>query len=433
MLKKVLYLIFVLNTLTLGVCFSQNAILDKKISINFQNTPISSALESIERKAKFTFSYNNSIFEDGKQITYSCTNKALKDILQNILGNDYLFYLYKNQILISIKQNQTTDGTSSNKNIKQKKSSNKQLIDTIHIKINDTIRTLITDTLLIKKVDTIVFYDTIKVPITKANIISTSKLSFSAFYSPNLASKTIYDNKSKYNSIKNFIDQSESNYSGYDAGLQLDYAKKNIRFRIGLANTSLSKKVSYSFDKEYIDDGILYVDSIKMWKYKTIVTYFKFKDGDTIKIPVIDSSQEYSYFTHKKEKIERTRVLGTNTIRLIQIPISIGYTFNLNSKNTITPYLNARIYFLTYETGFTYNIQENTVDTLSRNNTTQCMISASLSFQYEYSVNKMTQFYIEPCFNQFVSAIYSDNRKVNERLFQCNISIGLRTLICNPK
>jgi len=432
MLKKVLYLIFVLNTLTLGVCFSQNVILDKKISINIQNQSISSALEIIERKAKFTFSYNNSIFEDGKLVTYSCTSKPLREILQHILGSEYLFNLYKNQILISLRPNSSSTN-QPNKTTQTKRYNTKQIIDTIHIKINDTVRTTITDTLLIKKVDTIVFRDTIKVPITTTIIIPKSKLSISVFYSPNSFSKTIYDSKSKYNTIKNFIDNAESSYSGYDAGLQLDYANKNLRFRIGVANTSLSKKVSYSFDKEYINDGILYVDSIKMWKYRTIVTYFKFKDGDTVKIPVIDSSQEYNYFTHKKERIERTRVLGTNTIRLIQIPISIGYTCNINSKNAITSYLNARIYFLTYESGFTYNALNNTVDTLSRNNTTQCMISASLSFQYEYSLNKLTKLYFEPSFNQFISTIYNDNRRVNERLFQCNISVGLRTLLCNPK
>lgn len=432
MLKKVLYLIFVLNTLTLGVCFSQNTILDKKITITIQNQSISSALEMIEYKAKFTFSYNNSIFEESKLITYSCTNKPLREILERILGNDYLFSLYKNQILISLKPNSTIT-KSSNKITQQKKNSTKQIIDTIHIKVNDTIITTITDTLFIQKVDTIVFRDTIKVPITKATIIPTSKLGFSVFYSPNSFSKTLYANKSKYNTIKNFIDNAESSYTGYDAGLQLDYTHKNFRFRIGIANTSLSKKVSYSFDKEYLDDGILYLDSIKMWKYRTIVTYYKFKDGDTVKIPVIDSSQVYNYFTHKKERIERTRVLGSNTIRLIQIPISVGYTFSINSKNTITPYLNARIYFLTYVSGFTYNSLNNSIDTLTHNNTTQCMISACLSFQYEYSVNKSSKLFIEPSLNHFISTIYSDNRNINERLFQCNITIGLKTILYNPK
>jgi hypothetical protein len=430
MLKKVLFSIFVLNTLTSVVCFSQSKILDKKISLSIQNKSIISILETIEKKAGFTFSYNNSIFEGGNLTSIHVTNKTIKDILDHLLGSRYQFSPYSNQILISLKPD-----NSSQKQISTvpKKSSNRQIFDTIHVTVNDTIRKTIVDTQYVKIIDTVIFNDTILISQIKVEESPKSSFFLSAVFSPTVGSVTMYDIHDNAKNIKDLIDNAESNYRGYDAGLQVDFSKNKFRYRTGIFTSTLTKKISYSFDKEYIDDGSVYKDSTQMWQYHTILYYYKFKDGDTVRISVIDSSQVYKSFEHTKRHIEHKKTFGTNTIKMIQIPFSIGYCFSINPQSTISPYFTTRFYLVTMQNGFSYNSLTGNVDSLSSHTISRFFISTALSLQYEYKVNKLTTIFIEPTLNQFINTIFNDKRNVNERLLQCNLAFGLRTLLFNKK
>ena len=430
MVKKVLLLIFVLYSLPSVVCFSQSSILDKKISLSIQNKSIAAILETMEKKGGFTFSYNNSILDENKRGNISVSNTAIKAILLHIFGNDYQFTLFNNQILISLKQ-----GISLPKQafVSQKKASNKQILDTIHVTVTDTIRKTIIDTQFVKVIDTVIFNDTIFVTQTKAEKLPKTVFFLSTVFSHTLLTQSIYDFKRKYIDIKRFIDNAESKYTGYDAGFQVDFNHKNIRYRTGIGISKLTKNISYSFEKEYIDDGSVFIDSTKLWQYHTILYYFKFKDGDTIKVPVIDSSQVYKSFEHTKRHIENKKTFGTNTISLMQIPLSIGYSFSINKKTVITPFFSTKLYVVTMQQGFTYNNETGSVDSLSKHNSSQFFVSAALSFQYEYRLNKATTIFIEPTINQFINPMFHDNRKVNERLFQCSAAFGLRTHLFSKK
>jgi len=431
MLKKVLFLFFVLNTLISVVCFSQSKILDKKINLSIQNQSTVSILESIEKKVGYTFSYNNSIIDENRITSISVVNNTIRVILIQLLGQQYLFNIYNKQILISLKPENSSQKLLSPNTLK--KASNRQRIDTIHITINDTIRRTIIDTQFVKVIDTVQFNDTIIVSQTKSEIIPKISFYLSEVYSPTISSLTIYNAKSENNDIKKIIDNAESNYSGYDAGVQFDFNKKRILYRTGILLSELTKKISYSFDKEYIDDGSYFKDSTQIWQYHTILYYYKFKDGDTVKVPIIDSNQVYKSFVHTKRHIEHKKTFGTNTIKLIQIPISIGYSFTLNANNTFTPYLTAKFYFVTMQNGYTFNSSTGNIDSLSNKNTSQFLLSTALSFQYEHKINKQTTLFIEPTINQFLNTMFNDKRSVNERLLQLNVSFGLRTLLFNKK
>jgi len=431
MLKKVLFLVFVLNALTSVVCFSQSNILSKQITLSVQNRSITSVLEQVEKKAGFTFSYNTSIIDGKKIISIDVVNQSVQDILVQILGSKYSFNAYNNQILISLKPaNAALIKQNSNP---KKKPSVKQIIDTIHVYVNDTIKQTLIDTLVVKKIDTVTVSDTIIVTQTKVEELPRFTFNLSTVYSAIVSSKTMYVFQSQYSDTKNFIKNAESAYRGNDAGLQLDFEYKKIRYRIGIFSSSLTKKIAYSFDKEYSDNGNVYKDSSLTWQYHTVLTYFKFKDGDTVKIPIIDSSQTYKSFEHTKRYIVHTASIGTNTIKLIQIPLSIGYPITLNRNNTFTPYLSTRFYFVSIENGYTFNTTTNNVEPLTKQIVSQFYFSTALSFQYEHLINKETHIFIEPTINQFINPMYRDKRIINERLFQCNIAFGLRTILFNAK
>ena len=425
MFKKVLFLVYVL-TLPSAICFSQGNILDKKISLHIQNKQITEILGLIEKKGEFTFSFNNSIFDNDKRLSVSYQNKSLNDVLIQLLGNQFEWFLYNNQILISQKK---TSNQPTKHNITQKPSPNKRVIDSIHIYIHDTIHTKVFDTVVFKKIDHIIINDTIRITQQISEKVPSAFWQLSLLYSQFIKTFTIFDYKKKYTDIKNFIDNSESEWSGNEAGLALEYTKKKIRFRTGLLLTNISQNVSYTFEKNYIDERSFYIDSTKIWQYNTILYYYKFKDGDTVKIPIIDSSSIYKSFSHNKQVSERRKTFGTNSIRLVQIPLSIGFPITLNPRNSITTYYTTRLYILTQSQGFTYNSIRQDIDSLQSTNVSQYFVSTSLSFQYEHALNKQSTLFIEPTFNQFINPLFSDKRVVNQRLFQCSIAFGIKTIL----
>ena len=430
MLKKVLFLVFVVTTLTNVDCFSQSKILNKHLSISIQNRSITATLEEIEKRTGITFSYNNSILDGNKLISINASNQSLQAILTHILGSQFLFILHNNQILISAKPNASL---SQKKAYDIKKTLNRVITDTIHVFIHDTIKSTLIDTEFIRKIDTVTINDTMIIAQTKIDETPRYILNLAVIDAPILGSVIQYNFLSKFSAIKDFIHNSESSYNGNDAGLQIDFSYKKLRYRIGFLRSTMSTRINYSFNKDYIDNSSLYKDSTLIWQYKTILTYFKFKDGDTVRIPIIDSSQAYKTFSHNVRKSEHTATFGTNIIKLIQIPLSIGFPIILNPNNTLTPYISTRLYFVSTQNGYTFNTVTNEVESLTKQNVSQFFFSAAFSIQFEHKINRLTQLFIEPMCNQFVNPMYSDKRIINERLFQYSIAFGLRTLLCNVR
>lgn len=79
---------------------AQNSILDKEITINFQDDDIASALSKIEAAADCTFSYE-SLDSGDRPISMNYTDTTLREILNNILVEYKLYYRTRgNTILI---------------------------------------------------------------------------------------------------------------------------------------------------------------------------------------------------------------------------------------------------------------------------------------------------------------------------------------------
>ena len=78
---------------------SQN-LLGKNISLDVNRQQLSQVLEILSNKGNFYFSYNSNIIKKDSLVTFSSSNKTVKEILQTLLPDHYEFRESGNYIII---------------------------------------------------------------------------------------------------------------------------------------------------------------------------------------------------------------------------------------------------------------------------------------------------------------------------------------------
>lgn len=83
----------------LSYAFAQSSILEKNISLEVDNEPISEVLKKIAQQANFVFSYNPSAIEVNKTVSFSASAKTVREILQ-LIFQEKVRYKEKGKYLI---------------------------------------------------------------------------------------------------------------------------------------------------------------------------------------------------------------------------------------------------------------------------------------------------------------------------------------------
>lgn len=68
----------------IGIAQKKNVFLETPITISFENEELEVALKRISQSANFSFSYKSSLIEKGKRVSYTFTNKPVREILDEI-------------------------------------------------------------------------------------------------------------------------------------------------------------------------------------------------------------------------------------------------------------------------------------------------------------------------------------------------------------
>lgn len=103
-----LYKLFFLFSFFISNAFAQTTILERNISLEIRQEPISEALKKISEQGNFTFSYNPSAIEANKLISFSLKNKTVREILQ-VIFQDKVSYKEKGKYLILQKNEDDED------------------------------------------------------------------------------------------------------------------------------------------------------------------------------------------------------------------------------------------------------------------------------------------------------------------------------------
>jgi hypothetical protein len=82
-----------------GSLIAQN-LLDKRISIEVTNKPLSDVLKLISNQGNFYFSYNSSIIKRDSLVSISASNKSVQQVLDQLFHNRYSWKQYNNYIIL---------------------------------------------------------------------------------------------------------------------------------------------------------------------------------------------------------------------------------------------------------------------------------------------------------------------------------------------
>ncbi|WP_143773999.1 STN domain-containing protein [Niastella vici] len=93
-----------LSTIIVLICVTSNiiaqALLDRRISIDVTNQRFSDVLKLISSRGNFYFSYNSSIIARDSLISISASNRPVKQVLDQLLGNQYQWQQSNNYIIL---------------------------------------------------------------------------------------------------------------------------------------------------------------------------------------------------------------------------------------------------------------------------------------------------------------------------------------------
>jgi hypothetical protein len=93
-----------LSTIIVLICLATNSfaqtLLDRRISIDVTNQRFSDVLKLISSKGDFYFSYNSSIIARDSLISFSASNKPVKQVLDLLFGNKYQWQQSNNYIIL---------------------------------------------------------------------------------------------------------------------------------------------------------------------------------------------------------------------------------------------------------------------------------------------------------------------------------------------
>ena len=93
MLRKLLSTFYLFTFLSFSLVAQVDSLaLDKRISVQFNNTPLSAAIRQISRIAQVNFSYNSSIVPRSLKVTQTYQKVSLRQVLNDLLKEASLYY-----------------------------------------------------------------------------------------------------------------------------------------------------------------------------------------------------------------------------------------------------------------------------------------------------------------------------------------------------
>ncbi|MCD2422363.1 carboxypeptidase-like regulatory domain-containing protein [Niabella pedocola] len=83
---------------------AQPALLQKVITVDFRNITMYEALMQIEAKAGFYFSYDNQLIRNQKRVSFTASDKPVREILDLLFDNEYQYIIQNNKVVIRKKE-----------------------------------------------------------------------------------------------------------------------------------------------------------------------------------------------------------------------------------------------------------------------------------------------------------------------------------------
>lgn len=405
---------FALVILAIVVCVQTYAsVLEKRISINFVNTPLLDALTNIEKQANITFSFKSDDISQKKRTTIRATNATIDDILKQILAGQNVSYKAIGSQIILYK---TIRSTGNNTPVP-----GDVVSDTIRVTVFDTVKTY--DTIRMVKHDTVrvKVYDTIRtmIPISPTNKVHGSQGTFitlELLYSYSLGFTDLQPNTN----LQHF---SETNPRCND-----------VLFTVGMQHGrwNISTGVGYREEQKHYEYSNTSVNETSNTISK--VEYYDVFDSTYFVIQPLDTTW-FVDKTTKEREVQETIVnkdsstetyTGKQMFRGIQVPVCVSFTLIDRGKWNI--FLSSSLIFgfvrandaTFYDTGKKTFVQSKDIAIAP----VSCKFVGSLGVGYEV----FKQFYVtvSPSFSYQISKTFVTGNLMSNKPMQVGMQVGMK-------
>ncbi|MCQ2606096.1 MAG: hypothetical protein MJ204_06100 [Bacteroidales bacterium] len=377
-----------LHFIVIFVClFTSNIALSQSITYKTQGETTANILQEICKQAGYQISFNSDIF-DNKKYSFTFNNTDFTTCISSILGRKYNYKVVGKQVIVTEAPKENKEQTPPTKpNNKQNKIVT--IYDTIPVYDTITHHKTITETVFVT--DTIPFVDTITMKRYETNYlhIAPNCISISASIGIGMNNIQFYDKTSYASSLQEIHQKG----LGFKSQIDATYKRKNLLFSTGLSLYNCRIINSYKTTYYTDDPSFTYKDTIWYWDYKNIMTYYKFNNGDSVAIQVLDSTYTYTIRENQK-KIEHTKEkLSTLSWHYISIPIGLGFHCNLTNTISIEPSVALQAHILLKSQGeiptedreSTYKVKD-LLTPINYSATIYCNFLYSLEKQYSVSI-----------------------------------------------
>jgi hypothetical protein len=99
-ITKFIITIFILLASILANAQNPSPLLDRKISVDFNNMPLKDALFEIAKQAQFNISYNSNLIPANSMVNFQCEQKKISEILVKILPSEITFKNSGNSLVL---------------------------------------------------------------------------------------------------------------------------------------------------------------------------------------------------------------------------------------------------------------------------------------------------------------------------------------------
>ena len=249
------------------------------------------------------------------------------------------------------------------------------------------------------------------------NFNSNSRFSISLEVGYDMSWKNLSSEK-EYEIFKQFRVENENPSSNFSYGLQITYQYKNWVISSGLNYTTLSEELNYQITNKLIDPDGGYYDIDTAWA----MIY----DMEQNLVPMIIG---YEITWVDEYKYEVSNVENTNQYNYLEIPISLGYRFNMN-KFSICSTAGVSFGFLYSASGNLPQFDSTRFSQLDKNSEylQKSISNINFALSFEYAITPNYGVYIKPYYKQGLNSIYT-NYPLSAKYMNAGVKFGVNIYI----
>jgi len=395
-------------------------LLNKKISINFKDIPISSALSAIGKQLGVKFSYNPELISSGKKANRQFDNVPLREVLKQLINDPTIVFREMGNQIVLYRGDPSMLPLEPNQQLIKSKP---QILQTSK-KNPDTVFVYQLDTLILKKTDTVfrnitmVHRDTVlrrdtvyvdrkmhKLPsaIFFNDTICTDALAQSknfakrgfylGLYAETLSGNTTFKNKAP--DPNDYFDEMKQANSGirfnYSVGLTGNYRFHKWGLGIGAGLMTTGEKFNYAF----------LIESGGFFKKDTVEKYYTLTGIDTTWYYITDST-----WIPKDQKKYSYRY--SNSYTYFDIPFTFKHTFWQGHKTEFYLMAGGNASILIKVDAMRVGSDGKSVAMIGRSDLNPILFSWKIGLGSEIQLNSKTNLSLEIVYRKQTNGQYKD-------------------------